>query len=236
MGNLDPCYFHMSPKLLNLFETRGLRATAAFIWSRLFRVETHLVFYNDDKNRTLDVAWNQGTSVVEAASLSDLATLDNYIAALPNNVGEYIDAVRTGQASGLFIFVDGHLVHWAFLLKQTRTLCYLGFCERSAALITTMFTIPSFRGQGLQTRAVRYLTNLAHSTGHEIVVAETSPDNEPSSRALKSGGMKTTGTLHFAVICNRLVIRWQRPILHSLSIGFCRGGVSAKRVGRDGTA
>jgi RimJ/RimL family protein N-acetyltransferase len=219
----------MPQKLLNLFRLRGFRTTLAFVGSRLFRVESHLVFYNDDQNRILDVAWSQGILVVEAASSADLAQLDNYKAALPSSAGEYVDAIRAGQAMGLFVFVDGQLAHWSFLLKQTRTLCYLGYCGRSAALVAAMFTVPSFRGQGLQTRAVLQLTNLAHRSGNKIVVAETSPDNEPSARAMKSGGMKSAGTLHFAVICNRLVVRWKQPFLSTLSIEFCGNRRSAQR-------
>ncbi|MEO6924808.1 MAG: GNAT family protein [Bryocella sp.] len=219
----------MAIKLLNLLRTRGIRATAGFIGTRLFRVETHLVFCNDDQSHTLDVEWSQGISIVEAASSSDLAKLDRYKAALPASAGEYVDAIRVGQAIGLFVFADGQLAHWSFLLKQTRTLCYLGFCGRNAALLAAMFTVPSFRGQGLQTRAVVHLTNLAHRSGNKTVVAETSPDNEASARAMKSGGMQSNGTLHFAVICNYLVVRWKQSTPHRFSIGFC-GSASPRSV------
>ena len=73
---------------------------------RLFRVETRRVFYDDDQHRTLDVAWDQRASVVEAASTSDLANQSDYSSALPDNFGEYIDAIRAQRASGLLVFVD----------------------------------------------------------------------------------------------------------------------------------
>lgn len=211
----------MPAKLRQLYRTRGFWAAVAFVMSRLFRVETHLVFYNDDYEHAVDVAWDSDTLVVEASSADDLASLGDYRDVLPDSVAEYTEAIATGQASGLFVFVHGQLAHWSFLLTQTRTLCYLGFSRGQPALMAAMFTVPSFRRRGLQTRAIMHLTNMAHRAGNEIVVAETSPDNQPSARAMKSGGMKSAGTLHFAVLCMYMVVRWKQPWFRTWSIGFC---------------
>src|SRR5699024_3281093 len=180
-------------KLLHILRTRGLQETALFVLSRVVRSQTHLLFCNDNAGQGIPIKWNANEVVFEATQASELDALTQRCGDLPDDIAEYLAAIRSKQAIGIFIFVEDRLAHWAFVMKQSRTACYLGFPDPAVGLLGSAFTVPEFRGRGLQTRSVAHRTNLAWRHGYTTVISETAPENEPSARALQAGGMQSRG-------------------------------------------
>lgn len=198
-----------------LLRERGLAGLIGFLATRVARVRRHVLFLE----RAVDsgpIEWRADETVLTVCTAAELESLERRIGPLPPDLAPYWDGVCRGEAACCLVLVGEMLAHWGFLMYRSRMLCLLG-APAGAVLLGNAYTVPAFRGRGLQTRSLRARRQLAADTGAAWVVVETAPDNTPSRRAIVRAGMPEVGELTVCVLLNHLVIRW---------------GVAARRGGR----
>ena len=195
-------------KLKKLIGDRGFVALLGFIGSRFFRVQQHMVFEHDLSNIP-SVDWPVGVEVITLITAQDV-TSEIYaeLVDLASDNTDYLNDIKRGNCIGLVVRQDSKIVHFAFIMRGSRTLCLLGL-PSNAALLGNAYTLPEFRGNGYQTRSIRQRIKLASQQNFIIAYSETSPDNYTSQRGIKRGGMLFKGSIILIVIMNIFVIRWR---------------------------
>lgn len=140
------------------------------------------------------------------------------IALNPDNA-PYIADIEKDKIVGLVVLEGGQVVHCGFVFKSNKTAAFLGL-PPSTALIGNAFTVPCYRGQGLQVKSVCARAEIARRQGFAAIAAETHPENRASQRGLIKSGLKLQGRFELLIVLSCLVIRWRRPAGVPL-LGFC---------------
>lgn len=187
---------------------------------RLIRTQSHLLFHAPIQEV---VQPGPGDEVVCTAISVDTigqqrALADSLVQLNPDN-RLYLADIEKDRITGLVISKNGKPVHYGFVFKSNKTACLLGL-PACAALIGNSFTVPQYRGQGLQARSVRARADIALLNGFTAVAAETHPDNHASQRGLTKSGLKLQGRVDLLVLLSCFVVRWRRPAGIPL-LGFC---------------
>lgn len=147
---------------------------------------------------------------ISADTIDTQAPLCAELLALNKGNKSYLDDVRKNHMQCVVILSNDQIVHYGFLYHKNRSAHLLGLPPDSA-LIGNSYTIPSFRGKGLQGRSVLLRASLAKSAGFTAIYAETSINNASSQRGLAKAGMRPLGRVDLIIIFRYLVIRWRRP-------------------------
>ncbi|WP_440997105.1 hypothetical protein [Arhodomonas sp. SL1] len=209
-------------RLSELRRTRGLGGTLRFLAARLCRCRVHAVFLAE---RGVASGAGEPPAGVEALVLDGpaaLARLKGIIGLDDTELAQYLADIRRGETVGVVMVERREVVHWAFLMRRSRTLCLLG-APPGAMLLGNAFTPAVHRGRGLQKASVRVRMTLAWHCGASCVVAETAPDNAASQRALEVAGMAPMGEIRLLVLANRLVFRRVSGRWRARGVGWCDG-------------
>lgn len=199
-------YLSAMARVQDLLRERGLSGVAGFLAARVARVRRHVLFLE----RAVDpgpVDWHADETVLTIRTAGQLDSLERRIGVLPPGLRPYCDGVRRGEVAGCIVLVGDTLAHWSFLMYRSRMLCLLGAPE-GAVLLGNAYTVPAFRGHGLQTRSLRARRRLAAESGAAWVAVETTPDNTASRRAIARAGIPEVGELKVLVLLNHMVVRW----------------------------
>lgn len=202
-------------RLGGLLRARGLVGLTGFLATRVARVRRHVLFLEPAVDPG-PVDWQEDETVLIVRTAAELESLEQRVGALPAELRPYRDGVARGEAAGCLVLVGETLAHWSFLMYRSRMLCLLGAPE-GAVLLGNAYTVPAFRGRGLQTRSLRARRRLAADSSAAWVVVETAPENTASRRALVRAGIAEMGELTVLVLLNHLAVRW---------------GAAARREGR----
>ena len=192
---------------------RGLMIQRLFAsWvRRLIRTQSHLVFFAPIQNvvtqvDTEDLKW----VTISSQNMSEHRTLTDALVALNPDNTHYIADIQKDIITGLVILEGEQVVHYGFVFKSNKTADFLGL-QPGTALIGNSFTMPRYRGQGLQAKSVSARAEIARRHGYAAIAAETSPENHASQRGLIKSGLKLQGRLELLIVLSCLVIRWRRP-------------------------
>lgn len=188
--------------------------------TRLLRVQRH-VLYGASCAGAEEPQWLADEQVRYLLNGSDLTPeVQGELRRLSPDIDEYLGAIRHDSAKALIVFVRGQLVHYAFVLTRTKTLCLFGQ-DKSVALIGNAYTVPSYRGHGCQARSAAARIALAARLGFRSIVSETSPDNVSSQKGLVKGGLEEIGPIGLLIVLNTLVVRYRRPNAAFPRLGLC---------------
>lgn len=210
----------MLPKIAEKLQRIGLLRTLVFLRKKLVQVQRHRVFIASCSNgREPDWLPGEQVSVASRGAPWNHAVSSEIVALSADN-GDYLEAVSRGEAEGLAVLCEGHVVHYAFLLHRNRMVRLLGF-KKEIGLVANAFTLRRYRGRGYHARSVAARIKMAGRSGCKQVVSETSYDNAASQRGLVKGGMKPFGNIEFVVLLNVLVIRYKRPDNSIKRIDLC---------------
>lgn len=193
-------------RLNGLIRERGFTGLIGFLATRLVRIRRHVVFLKRVAEPA-PVDWREDETVLIVRSAEELEMLEHRTGELPPDFGPYRDGIHRGEAVGCFVLVGGTLAHWSFLMYRSRMLCLIG-APSDAVLLGNAYTIPSFRGRGLQTRSLKMRQHLATESGAAWLAVEAAPDNVASRRAIGRVGIPEVGELRVLVLVNHLVFRW----------------------------
>jgi len=187
---------------------------------RLIRRQAHFIFHANIQEAVIPrFDEDMDFTVISARSIGQQRTLTDTLIQLNADNRLYLEDIAKDRIAGLVISENGTPVHYGFVFKSNKTTCLLGL-PAGTALIGNSFTLPAYRGQGLQARSVHARAEIAQLNGFTAIAAETSPDNHASQRGLAKSGMKLQGRVDLVVVLSCFVIRWRRPAGIAL-FGFC---------------
>lgn len=187
---------------------------------RLIRRQSHFLFHANILEVLLtETGEGMDFTVISARSIDQQRALADTLVQLNPDNRPYLEDIEKDRIAGLVISEYGKPVHYGFVFKSNKTACLLGL-PAGAALIGNSFTLPAYRGRGLQARSVRARAKIAQGNGFTAIAAETSPDNHASQRGLVKSGMALQGRIDLVVVLSCFVIRWRRPAGIPL-LGFC---------------
>lgn len=205
--------------LATLWRTVGPGYVIRFLGRRILRMSQHVV-YRTSVRGVAAPQWPDGFVVYVVAGRDAVDSHPAIAANLQGRNVQYLKSVCQGEAIGVFVVAGDTLVHWAFVMKGSRTSCLLGL-GRDAVLLGNAYTEPGFRGRGLQTLSMRQRLHECGRLGVETVYTETEPDNRYSRRAMESSGMTLVREVSLLVILNRLVFRRIHSGQASRICGIC---------------
>lgn len=192
-----------------------------FVSTRLLRLYRHRVFVSNLDELPYEFGSPVPSRPPEAMYLTtgdDLRRQNDHLQLLPPGLEEYWDKIRSGNTRGLLL-IDQTPAHWAFVMRESRTLALLGF-KHGVALLGNDFTVPGYRHRGLQTHSVRPSLQESRKWGAVYAIAETAVGNDFSTRALTRGGMRGLGSVTRHVMLNHFVDHIGHRECHPKPFGY----------------
>lgn len=194
------------------FSRRGPAGLLRFLASRMARLQYHRLFRYDNDGAALTPRQWRGYRVVlttrERHAVHSRRFAGAFAAVARQGGEEYLAAVARGEAALVLILCDEAPAHYAFLLRESRTVAVLGEEPGAVALIGNAYTWPAHRGRGLHPYGVYRRGRLARRLGYAGAASETARGNVASQRGLTKGGFRWAGTVWVAVLANRLALGW----------------------------
>ena len=213
-------------RLLTEFRRRGPTGLAHFLARRVVRFQRHWLFQRDlDFFGLTPRNWPGYRFIVvsqERFNVQSSRFSEQFAAVAQQGGGEYLEDIPRGKAVMLLILSGRTPVHYAYVLRGSRTVCLLGEVHEQTALLGNAFTWPAYRGRGLQAYSVFRRAAVAQQLGLERVVSETTPDNTASQHGLLKGGFSKDGEIAVLVLFNRLALGWSSARRRPLYVRWCR--------------
>lgn len=182
------------------------------IWSHRWHVLFRLDCSSASASRSAEIPGGDAITVstLDRASYAQQSALRSDLLTLNPANADYLLDVESGRAIAVLIHSDNRLVHHGFLFIHNRTHRILGL-PRDTALIGHAFTVPEFRGRGLQALSIQARARAARLAGFDFVCAETDLDNIRSQRGMSKAGMEKLGEVEIVRLFWGFIIRPKRP-------------------------
>jgi hypothetical protein len=195
---------HTAGRIRRYSRQHGVRATLAFLLSRVVRHQQHVVFDMDLSAAPAAPDWNitQRVLVIGPENVDSAISPELYRFLGGDGAVENLQGLREGNR--LFVVSNGDTFqHCGYILMKTRETSLLA--ERfGTPLIACCFTPTGARRQGIYRRALQEEVAYLGQQGFRRVIIETTPDNTASIRGIEAAGFRLCRRVSAWIILNHI--------------------------------